>query len=178
MIPFMESREKACSKSYGPNAEKPNLSEQEFQLKRQQLLNSLRLSSVEAAALERATTEQKSSRLWREELRKWLTTSDFGVVCCRKESTSCQNIVKNKYSHFLSAAMKYDQDNEDNAVRVLQESFNLKVWHCGLFVNWNIGYLVASPDGLIDDGIVEVKCPALWKDLTPDESIRMKFFSF
>ncbi|GBO41368.1 hypothetical protein AVEN_132411-1 [Araneus ventricosus] len=75
--------------------------------------------------------------------------------------------------------MKYGQDNEDNAVRSLQESVNLKVRRCGLFVNPNIRYLAASPDGLIDDdGIVEVKCPASCKDLTPDEAIRMKKFPF
>ncbi|GBO44251.1 hypothetical protein AVEN_72998-1, partial [Araneus ventricosus] len=57
----------------------------------------------------------------------------------------------------------------------LQESVNLKVRRCGLFVNPNIGYLAASPDGLIgDDGIVEVKCTESCKDLTPDEEIKMK----
>ncbi|GBN25053.1 hypothetical protein AVEN_65053-1 [Araneus ventricosus] len=141
------------------------------------MITGTELPSAEAATLERATTEQKNSQLWREERQKRYQT---GVVCCRKESTGCQNIVKNKlYSHFLSAAMNYGQDNEDNAVRALQDSVNLKDRRCGLFVNPNIGYLAASPDGLIDDdGIVEVKCPASCKDLTSDEAIRMKKFPF
>jgi len=33
--------------------------------------------------------------------------------------------------------------------------------------------LAAGPDGLIDnDGIVEIKCPASIKDMTPEEAIK------
>ncbi|KAF8781788.1 hypothetical protein HNY73_012151 [Argiope bruennichi] len=89
-------RDKARNKSYGPSAEKPDLLEQEFRQKREQMIKSLQLSDAEAASLERATIEQKGSSLWREERRKRLTASDFGIICCRKESTSCENIIKNK----------------------------------------------------------------------------------
>ncbi|GBM00379.1 hypothetical protein AVEN_179196-1 [Araneus ventricosus] len=78
-------RDKSCNKSYGPNAEKPDLSEKEFQLKRQQLLSSLQLSSVEAASLERATREQKNSQLWKEERWKRLTASGFGVSAAERK---------------------------------------------------------------------------------------------
>ncbi|XP_055947100.1 uncharacterized protein LOC129980744, partial [Argiope bruennichi] len=171
-------RDKARNKNYGPSTEKTDLSEQEFRQKREQIIKSFQLSDTEVAALERATIEQKDSSLWREERRKRLTASDFGVVCCRKESISCENIIKNKlYSHFLFAAMKCGQENELNAIRALEENFNLKIQCCSLFVNTDFAYIATSPDGLIgDDGIVEVKCPASCKNISPDEAIKFPFW--
>lgn len=39
--------------------------------------------------------------------------------------------------------------------------------------------MAASPDGLIDkDGIVEIKCPASIKDMTPEEAFENKKLNF
>lgn len=46
---------------------------------------------------------------------------------------------------------------------------------CGLFVNNDLPFLAASPDGLISyDSIVEIKCPSSIKDYTPEEAFHEK----
>lgn len=46
---------------------------------------------------------------------------------------------------------------------------------CGLFIDRNIDYLGASPDGTIkNQGIVDVKCPYSARELTPEDGIRQK----
>lgn len=45
---------------------------------------------------------------------------------------------------------------------------------CGLFVDKNLNFLAASPDGLIgDDGIIEIKCPPSIKSTTPQEAAKI-----
>ena len=49
----------------------------------------------------------------------------------------------------------------------------------GLFVDLNLPYLAASPDGLIgDDSIIEIKCPISIKDLTLKDVYNEKKLKF
>lgn len=70
---------------------------------------------------------------------------------------------------------KYGSEKEPFAVREFENAFNVKVQSCGLFVDSQFSFLVASPDGLVGDkAIVEVKCPAKAAKLTPAEAITQK----
>lgn len=50
---------------------------------------------------------------------------------------------------------------------------------CGLFVDQNLNFLAASPDGLINnDGIVEIKCPSSIKHTTPQEATNLNIIKY
>lgn len=48
----------------------------------------------------------------------------------------------------------------------------IKIQPAGLFVDVELQFLAASPDGLIDtDALIEVKCPSTISMMTPNEAI-------
>lgn len=73
-----------------------------------------------------------------------------------------------------SASLQYGRENEAAAREELQSS-GLQIQECGLFIDRELPFLAASPDGLLgDDGIIEIKCPSAAVDMTPDEAIKQK----
>jgi len=57
--------------------------------------------------------------------------------------------------------------------------YNLKVLPTSLFVDFNLPFLAASPDGLIEnDAIVEIKCPYSAKDFSPDDTQKQNKLKF
>lgn len=61
----------------------------------------------------------------------------------------------------------------------LTAKFGTEIVPCGLFVDKNVPFLAASPDGLVDNNsIVEIKCPASIKDYTPEEAYEMNKLKF
>lgn len=70
---------------------------------------------------------------------------------------------------------RYGIENEPIAKKCLEIKLGVNIQSCGLFVHRKLSFLAASPDGLIDnDGIVEIKCPASIKDMTPEEAFENK----
>ena len=82
------------SLSYGPKSEKPDISMEDFDLKKEEFLNDLQLSDAIREQLFNSTIEQHNSIAWIEERRKRLRASTFGQVCCRKPETGCENLVR------------------------------------------------------------------------------------
>ncbi|GFR11119.1 yqaJ domain-containing protein [Trichonephila clavata] len=74
--------------------------------------------------------------------------------------------------------MEYGESHEGEALKSLENALGLKIRPCGLFIHPKLQYLAATPDGLVDDGIVEVKCPASCQDITPNQAISLKKFLF
>ncbi|GFQ76269.1 yqaJ domain-containing protein [Trichonephila clavata] len=74
--------------------------------------------------------------------------------------------------------MEYGESHEGEALKSLENSLSLKIRPCGLFIHPKLQYLAATPDRLVDYGIVEVKCPTSCQDITPDEAISLKKFLF
>lgn len=105
-----------------------------------------------------------------------LTASNVGLICNRKPYSSCAPVVSHLlYSSVNSPAVTYGIENERCAIQKLSETLGIKIDKCGLFVDDELPYLAATPDGLIgDDGIVEVKCPFSGSTLTPAEIIDQK----
>lgn len=174
------SKSHLADKDYGPqaNAEaEPDLSPDQFKLKKKVFLDDLSKSEEEIKFLERETRGQSGNPLWKQERSFRLTASNFGTICKMRKNTSCENVIKNLlYSKFMgNSATKYGTEKEPIAIKQFEKSTQKKVVACGLFVDREYCFLAASPDGLIeDDSIIEVKCPSTAQKLTPEEAIEKK----
>lgn len=70
-------------------------------------------------------------------------------------------------------------EKEKVAIAQLSELLLIQVEPCGLFIDRQYPFLAASPDGMFDNkGLVEVKCPAKAKDLTPVEAVKNKVIKY
>lgn len=101
----------------------------------------------------------------------------FGKLCKLRESTSRVNILNEiLFGTFKgNAATQYGIEHEMIAIEQLENKINKKIVPAGLMVDLNQPFLAASPDGLIgSDSLVEIKCPASAKDMTPEEGISSK----
>ncbi|KAI5631791.1 yqaJ-like viral recombinase domain-containing protein [Phthorimaea operculella] len=162
--PTFKKREVVVSKDahYGENCQQPDMSPDEYEDRKISFLNELRLSSDERQELERSTVLQRHSTEWMTRRRKLLTSSVFGEVCKKRESTSCASLVKKIiYGGNLSTvpAIRYGIDNEETAIRQLEKQENIQIESCGLFVDREYEFLGTTPDGKYADGLVEIKCP-------------------
>ncbi|XP_072745827.1 uncharacterized protein [Anoplolepis gracilipes] len=114
------------------------------------------------AVLECAIRGQHENPEWHNIRRNLLTASNFGKVCSRRETTSCQNLVKAILYplRLTNAAVERGKEKEILAQEQLQVELGIEINDCGLFIDEEIPYLAATPDGIIgDDTIVEIKCP-------------------
>ncbi|XP_013391521.1 uncharacterized protein LOC106159688 [Lingula anatina] len=122
-----------------------------------------------AKDIERSTVQQGKSAIWHKE-REWrITASRFGEITAATEKRDmnklCESLLTPKPLH--TPAIRHGQDYEKIAIRKFEESQNLKVEQCGLFICLEAPYLGATPDGLIGvDGILEVKCPYKGRNMT------------
>ncbi|CAI6357384.1 unnamed protein product [Macrosiphum euphorbiae] len=77
-----------------------------------------------------------------------------------RANTSCKNTVYDiLYGNVTSKVMEYGKIKEDEAGQTFETMTKLKVKSCGLFIDKDISYLAASPDGLIigENAIIEIK---------------------
>lgn len=164
---------------YGPNCAQPDMSPGMFEEAKATFLNELKLSTAECERLERSTVMQRASAEWKSRRRKLLTSSWFGEVCKKRLSTSCGSLVKRITSDSnLSSvpAVRYGIDNEEIAIRQLEQQENITVNNCGLFIDKNFQFLGTSPDGKYEDGIVEIKCPASLANFSLDDAMKKHAF--
>ncbi|KAK8785443.1 hypothetical protein V5799_008192 [Amblyomma americanum] len=134
------------------------------------------MDSTSIEDLQRATSKQSGSTVWKQERRKRLTASLFGATCKMKPTTGCGRTVGDiLYKEITSEAIRYGKDHERLALKRIENECNVVVKERGLFVDQESPFLGASPDGLIgEDVLVEVKCPYSARDLTPLEGVRAK----
>ncbi|KYN14507.1 hypothetical protein ALC57_13287, partial [Trachymyrmex cornetzi] len=117
---------------------------------------------------------QAATGIWRYYRTKMITASHFGHICKMRNSTSCVSRVKSIiYPQELNVeSVKHGIKHEEIARKNIESMLNLKIKRCGLFIDSEIPFLGASPDGLIEeDGIVEIKCPFAARLLTPEDAI-------
>ncbi|XP_071579401.1 uncharacterized protein [Temnothorax nylanderi] len=166
-----------ADKDYGPQADKPDATSAEMELRRAQHMHMLQDWQMNRVAIEEETKEQSASGIWRYYRTKMITASHFGHICKMRKSTSCASRVKSIiYSQELNVeSVQYGTKNEDVARESIENALNISIKRCGLFIDSKIPFLGASPDGLIeDDGIVEIKCPFAARFLTPEDAIESK----
>ncbi|XP_063216740.1 uncharacterized protein LOC134527744 isoform X1 [Bacillus rossius redtenbacheri] len=161
--------------NYGPNCERPDMTPDLFQVEKENLLKSLEKTVEERREIERGTLLQAGSGEWLERRRKMLTASKFGRICRRRATTSCKALVKNIiYSSSISSvpAIAYGKKNESIALEQLERQENLVIQQCGLFIDEQLPFLGATPDGLIGEhGLVEIKCPSSAAGIDVDKAV-------
>ncbi|XP_060862495.1 uncharacterized protein LOC132939379 isoform X1 [Metopolophium dirhodum] len=169
---YPETRKVPKMKTSGPDADysmaEPlleTLSPEQMEIKKTDFLASLQRANVEQIEID--TREQSECDKWFQERRIRLTASRFGHICKMRKTTSCENSVYDILygSDIHSKAIQYGNDMEVVARKKAERFLSKEIYACGLFVDKEIGYLAASPDGLIEDtAIVEIKCPFVARD--------------
>ena len=120
-----------------------------------------------------ATITQSKSETWKK-LRRPRVTASFCLEFSKKPKNGINYCIKNCIRNFwfqppdLSeiAAIKYGTKNEKNALEAFSRMYG-EVKPCGLFISRKYPQLGASPDGIFEDFLLEVKCPLVLKDTTP-----------
>lgn len=166
---------------YGNVNTDPEMSEEEFQKQKNNFLRKLNLNECERNSLQANTKAQCNSHLWLTERSKRLTASSFGRICKMKPTTARgKTVISLIYNSFRGTnATRYGLEKEPIAIEQLEKSLSKTIVASGLFVDEDMPWLAATPDGLIDDdSIVEVKCPYVAANLTPKQAIEQKKTKF
>lgn len=80
---------------------------------------------------------------------------------------------------WFSYGIQFESIAKPRAKPKFETMYNLKVLPTSLFVDFNLPFLAASPDGLIEnDAIVEIKCPYSAKDFSPDDTQKQNKLKF
>lgn len=168
--------------NYGEKCMKPDKPLDVLEKVKDTFLTNLKKSKEERQKIERQTILQSGSSEWMELRRNLLTASNFGRVIKRRPDISCANLVKDLlYKLCLDhvKSIKHGRDNEKVAIEQLSRQENVVIRPCGLFIDQDIQFLGASPDGLIDeDTVVEIKCPISAYKLTFQEALDKKKLPF
>ncbi|KAK3922399.1 hypothetical protein KUF71_011868 [Frankliniella fusca] len=150
-----------------PPADDPVAMQEELAKFKQSLQDSLERAE-ELKEMAQGTDE------WLRERRLRLTAADFGEICKRKPHTSCRVFVHNKLygNGGKSKEMQHGRMYEPEAKKYLvSEGYDVE--ECGLFIDQEMPFLGASPDGLIGlEMVLEIKCPySAFDILTKEEAI-------
>lgn len=82
-------------------------------------------------------------------------------------------------SFALFNCCRYGFEKEKFALAQFEDTIGVKVDECGLFIDKEIPYLAASPDGMFKNkGLVEVKCPSSAQAVSPEEAVKRKIIKY
>ncbi len=156
------------------------------------LFQKIALDSKQAEKIELETRLQSVSKSWFAHRSIQLTSSNFGKVITRKETTDPTKLVKEvtkervmSNSERLPPSLKWGRENEAPAIeRYSCERAASTVLNTGLIVNPKYPWLGCSPDGIVLSkegnvvGCVEVKWPYTQRDKTVKEATPEKSSSW
>ncbi|CAH2088763.1 unnamed protein product [Euphydryas editha] len=173
---------KECDKDYGENCQKPDMTTLEYVRCKEDFLKNLPRSEEDRRQIEKSTILQRDSSEWLELRRKLLTASNFAKVVNRREATPVKILVKNiiypkNLNHVPS--LKHGIEHESIAIEQLESQLKIKIEPCDLFIDKEIPFLGATPDGVVGaDTIIEIKCPITAFKTSLDKAIENKKVSF
>lgn len=120
--------------------------------------------------IEKNTRLQSKCEEWKDIRKTHITASVYYNVC------HCKPINKKHLAEkimepnsFHSQATMYGQVQEPYAIKKFEDTHDVQITKCGLFLSESHPFLGASPDGLLnDDCVIEVKCPysARYRNIT------------
>ena len=174
-------------KSYGENAQQPDISIDELRHLCNEYKDSLQLTREEVSKIEAQTREQAQSAYWYEVRHRRITASNVGKIARRRPTTKVTNLVRSLLydSHkSRSPALQWGRDNEPVARRTycqFQNSnrhVNLSTQPSGFVVCLEESWLGCSPDDFVTDpssapnvrGLAEYKCPYILREKSIERS--------
>lgn len=117
----------------------------ELEIKKNEFINSLKMSTEARNDLEFNTRDQSNSNLWHVERRNRLTASNFGKICRMRSNTSCKATVYDiLYQNSTCKAMEHGKLMEPLAKISFEKLTSFKVLDCGLFVE-EFPFFAATP---------------------------------
>ena len=154
------------------------LSWQKLSVKRQEIIDKLVITECDAQTIEMKTKSQYKSRTWFNYRTGRITSSNMKAVCHTNVDKPAVSIIKKicyPSTHIFSTpATQRGKIQEIIAknqyiAEVQNDHDNLKVIDSGFHINKEIPYMGASPDVLVTcdchgKGVLEVKCPYVYKD--------------
>ncbi|CAH2088145.1 unnamed protein product [Euphydryas editha] len=147
-----------------------------YEMAKQSFLKNLEKTQFERSQIERSTILQRDSSEWLELRRNLLTASNFGKVIKRRPTTSASIIKTLLHKNNISqvGSIKHGVYNEATLNQLaIQEG--VQISPCGLFIDSEIPFLAATPDGIIgNDTIVEIKCPLSAFKMSIKEAVEKK----
>lgn len=179
-----KKKEVLPDKDYGPEANyiPMEIESDQFMEKAEDFLEKLKKTPEEIQELERSTVGQSANPKWIQEWSLRITASNFGQICKMRPQTSCLKTVQNLlYGNFHgNKATRYGIESEAHAIAEFQNTFNVKVSQCGLYIGHTNYYLGASPDGLIieSNSLIEIKCPYVISKMPPTKGIEERKIKF
>ncbi|KAI8439308.1 hypothetical protein MSG28_013139 [Choristoneura fumiferana] len=139
----------AQNKDYGDGSLKPDLDEETYNKSKEHFLSKLQKSDEENNKFKKHYIPQSESGDWMELRRSLLTASNFGKIIKRRDDTSCAS------------------------------TLGIDIKRFGLFIDKELPYLGATPDGIRgDDTVIEVKCPITAHGIGVEEVILKKQITF
>lgn len=143
-----------------------------------QFVNSSTMSSAEILTIDQADTP-----LWFEMRYGRITASRvYQASRCKTKNGSLVDSIMGKRSGW-SFAMQRGTNLEDQVFKILQNEMKLqghKLKQCGLFVDETLPQFGASPDGIADEFVVEIKCPATPKtyaEYISEKTLQRRYFA-
>lgn len=140
------------------------------------ILAAMKMSMDQLMAIQTATVGQKDNHLWHALRKGRLTASNFGSVLMAKRVTAflISKLCGNQDLHGV-LAVQWGIANEQEGIKAFEEATGMKVRGSGLWLA-DSGILGASPDGLVGEADIEVKCPFRGRDHTVEEAVQEKSF--
>lgn len=150
----------------------------------------MKVSKNDCELIQKVTKGQSNNDNWKKARFSRLTSSNFGNICKRKESTAPDCLLKTimGYSNFDVKSVRWGSSHESAARRIYHRIImkahpKLRIFQCGLIVNPAYPHLGSSPDALLfcehcetHEGVLEIKCPYKWRTITPLEAAKDKTF--
>lgn len=115
-------------------------------------------------SVELLTIEQANTPLWFLMRYGRITASRIHQASrCKTKNGSLVDSIMGKKSGGFSFAMARGNDLESKVFNVLKKQMKVQnsvIRQCGLFLDPHLPHFAASPDGIAEDFVVEIKCPA------------------
>ncbi|GBP21564.1 hypothetical protein EVAR_9749_1 [Eumeta japonica] len=164
LVPRKKNRKRQLfqkQNDYGESAAAPDMNEEEFKEAKTSFFERLKDLVKDRKSIEKQTVLQRDSSEWLELRKLILTASNFGkVIKGKKNYGNCVKQILYKKNISFVRSIAHGIEKENIALQQLAKQENIEIKPCGLFIDPEIDFLGASPDGIVgDDTVVEVKCP-------------------
>ncbi|XP_050526262.1 uncharacterized protein LOC126896990 isoform X4 [Daktulosphaira vitifoliae] len=168
--------------------QKEEVIDEDFENIKKVFLQSLKLNNYDEELFKKNEIHFVNKDFWKKIRNNRLTSSRFHCACSFNLSKNKESYLRRtlriwnkKYDNKdnIPFANKYGTVKEPKAKEHFEKKMEVKIEPCSAFIDENLNYLIARPDGLIgDDGIVEIKCPVNAQYLTPEEAIKNKVIKY